>query len=61
MDQSKRPIEELLKVMAENNQKVNLYNLEADEHGRYLLDPNNSHHRAWIENDDEYELIEHNK
>lgn len=61
MEQSKRTTEELLKIMAENNQKVNLYKLEADEHGRYLLDPNNLHHRAWIENDDEYEVIEHNE
>lgn len=58
MDQSKRTIEESLKIMAENNNKLNLYKLEADEQGRYLLDPNNPDHRAWIENDDEYEVIE---
>lgn len=59
MSESKRSTEELLKVMAENNQKLKLYKLEADEHGRYLLDPNNAHHRAWMENDDDYEIIEH--
>lgn len=59
MGEPKRSTEELLKVMAENNQKLNLYKLEPDEHGRYLLDPNNPHHRAWMENDDEYEIIEH--
>lgn len=58
MEQSKRTTEELLKIMTENNQKLNLYKLEADEHGRYLLDSNNSHHRAWIENEDEYEVID---
>lgn len=61
MDQPKRTIEESLKIMAENNNKLNLYKLESDEHGRYLLDSNNPHHRAWIENDDEYEVIEQNE
>jgi hypothetical protein len=61
MSESNRNIEELLKVMTENNQKVNLYKLEADEHGRYLLDPNNPHHRAWVENDDEYEVVDHSE
>ena len=61
MSEPKRSTEELLKVMAENNQKLNLYKLEADEHGRYVLDPNNSHHRAWMENDDDYEIIKHNE
>lgn len=59
MSEIKRSTEELLKVMVENNQKMDLYKLEADEHGRYLLDSNNAHHRAWMENDDEYEIIEH--
>lgn len=59
MSEPKRTTEELLKVMVENNQKMNLYKLEADEHGQYLLDPKNPHHRAWMENDDEYEIIEH--
>lgn len=58
MEKPKRSTEELLQQMHENNQKVKLYKLEADEHGRYLLDPNNPHHRAWYENDDEYEVIE---
>lgn len=61
MDQPKRTIEESLKIMVENNNKLNLYKLESDEQGRYLLDSNNPHHRAWIENDDEYEVIEQNE
>lgn len=59
MSEPKRSTEELLKVLAENNKKMNLYKLVADEHGRYLLDPTNSHHRTWMENDDDYEIIEH--
>lgn len=58
MEKSKRSTEELLQQMHENNQKVKLYKLEADEQGNYLLDPNNPHHRSWYENDDEYEVIE---
>lgn len=58
MEKPKRSMDELLQQMHENNLKVKLYKLEADEHGRYLLDPNNPHHQAWIENDDEYEVIE---
>lgn len=59
MEQPKRTREELLQLMHENNKKLNLYKLEPDENGNYLLDPNNPHHRAWYENDDEYEVIEH--
>lgn len=58
MEKPKRSREELLQLMSENNQKVKLYKLEPDEHGNYLLDPNNPHHRAWYENDDEYEVID---
>lgn len=58
MEKSKRSTEELLQRMSENNQKVKLYKLEADEHGNYLLDPTNPHHQAWYKNDDEYEVIE---
>lgn len=58
MEKPKRSTEELLQRMSENNQKVKLYKLEIDEHGNYLLDPTNPHHRAWYENDDEYEVIE---
>lgn len=58
MGEPERNIEELLKLMHENNQKMNLYKLEADENGNYLLDPQNPHHREWYENDEEYEVIE---
>lgn len=58
MSKHERSIEELLQLMHENNQKVGLYKLESDENGNYLLDPSNPHHREWLENDEDYEVIE---
>lgn len=58
MSEQKRSVEEKLQRISEYNKKLNIYKLEADEHGRYLLDSKNPHHRAWIENNDEYEVIE---
>jgi hypothetical protein len=58
MAEQKRTIEEKMRQIHEYSKKLNIYKAESDEHGRYLLDSNNPHHRAWIENDDEYEVIE---
>lgn len=58
MSEQKRSVEEKIQRISEYNQKLNIQKLEVDEYGRYLLDPTNPHHRAWIENDDEYEVIE---
>lgn len=57
----KKTTEELLKQMHEHNQKMNLWKLESDENENYLLDPQNPHHVAWMENDDEYEIISDEK
>lgn len=57
MGEQKRTLEESLQLMHENNQKMNLYKLESDENGNYLLDPSNPRHREWMENDDEYEVV----
>lgn len=56
MEEPKRRIEKSLQLMQENNQKVNLYKLEADENGNYLLDQQNQHHRNWYENDEEFDM-----
>lgn len=61
MGKPEKSTEELLQLMHENNQKMNLYKLESDENGNYLLDPSNPHHREWMENDDEYEVISEEK
>lgn len=53
----KRTMEKLLVTMSQNNKKLNLWKLESDEHGNLLLDPTNSSHREWLENDDDYEVI----
>lgn len=58
MSGQKRTLEESLQLMHEKNQKMNLYKLENDENGNYLLDPSNAHHREWLENDEDYEVIE---
>lgn len=57
MGEQKKTTEELLQLMHENNRKINLYKLENDEDGNFLLDPSNAHHRKWLENDDDYEVI----
>lgn len=57
----KKSLEEKLQLMHENNQKVGLYKLESDEQGRYLLDPNNKHHREWLENPEAYEVTDEQK
>lgn len=57
MGEQKKTTEELLQLMHENNRKINLYKLENDEDGNFLLDPSNVHHRKWMENDDDYEMI----
>jgi hypothetical protein len=58
MSEQKRRIEEKLEKVFEHYRKFPPQKLETDEHGRLLLDPNNPHHRAWYENDDEYEVID---
>lgn len=59
MSEPKRSTEELLKRMSEYNKIRPPEKLESDEQGRLLLNPDNPHHVAWYENDDEYEIIEH--
>lgn len=59
MSEPKRSTEELLKRMSEYNRISPPEKLESDEQGRLLLNPDNPHHRAWMENDDEYEIIDH--
>lgn len=59
MGEPKRSAEELLKSISEYNRISPPEKLESDEHGRLLLNPDNPHHRAWMENDDDYEIIEH--
>lgn len=49
--------EELLLKMSENNKKLDLWKLESDENGNLLLDPANSSHREWLENDEDYDII----
>lgn len=49
VEEPKRSLEESLQLMHENNQKVNLFRLESDTSGNYLLDPSNVYHREWIE------------
>lgn len=61
LTQKKRTTEELLKRMSENNKKAKIQKLESDDQGRFLLDPNNKQHRAWYDNDNEYENTEEDK
>lgn len=53
--------EELLKGIGEKNKILGIEKLKNDENGILLLDPSNSNHVSWFENDDEYEMIEEEK
>lgn len=58
VEEPKRSLEASLQLMHENNQKVNLFRLESDASGNYLLDPSNFYHREWLERKEHYEVIE---
>lgn len=58
VEEPKRSLEASLQLMHENNQKVNLFRLESDASGNYLLDPFNSHHQEWLEKEEHCEVIE---
>lgn len=53
MEKPQLSVEEIMQLIHEKNQKLNLYELEIDENGNYLLDSSNFHHRQWIENDED--------
>ncbi|MBU9675199.1 hypothetical protein KTG14_17625 [Planococcus sp. CP5-4_YE] len=57
MEKPRQSVEEMMHLIHEKNQKLNLYELEIDENGNYLLDPANSYHVEWYENDEDYEVI----
>ena len=58
MSERKKSVDELLKSISEKNKILGIQKLESDENGNLLLDPQNPHHRAWYENDEDYEVIE---
>lgn len=53
--------EELLKSISKKNKILGIQKLESDKNGNLLLDLQNPHHRAWFENDEDYEGIEQQK
>lgn len=57
MEEPKRSLKESLQLMHENNQKVNLFRLESDASGNYLLDPSNIHHREWVESVEDNKIM----
>lgn len=54
VEKPERSVEEMLQLVHEKNQKMHLYELKFDRDGNYLLDPSNSHHRQWMDNDEDY-------
>lgn len=57
MSEQKQSIEEKIQRISEYNQKLSIKKMEVDEHGRLSLDPTNSHHVEWYEDDEAAKLI----